>query len=237
MSTNRLRVSRSSVFDDGSDISDGSDEYQPNIEFDIIEVQNHSDAQVHESINDQSREDEDKKQDEQSDEFAFPLFSSGVSNVDDERGRSKEIMKISLREPSVEKVKNERPLLFYIHSPSKEDRAKYAEVAVTGEDIWKQSDLTKSMVDCFSHKVLNLNDYNKTIEMQKLQKKSRPGIRKRIGIIESRKRKQERSKVNKKLAIEKQRLLKKKIHHKRGGKKHKKKPESLASGAPVYRTE
>ena len=156
MSTNRLRVSRSSVFDDGSDISDGSDEYQPNIEFDIIEVQNHSDAQVHESINDQSREDEDKKQDEQSDEFAFPLFSSGVSNVDDERGRSKEIMKISLREPSVEKVKNERPLLFYIHSPSKEDRAKYAEVAVTGEDIWKQSDLTKSMVDCFSHKVLNL---------------------------------------------------------------------------------
>lgn len=185
---------------------------------------------------------------EKEDEFEFPLFSMGgqetsgtkdvevaeagketeteadkVSGKDsgldgtesESRGRL-QTMKVTLREESVERVKNERPAEYYFAQYSEEVKRQFAQAAV------EPNTLHTITVRDWSHKVLDLNQHNHQIELEKAKSK-RPGKAQRMNKIRSKERVKERQRVHKQLEIQKQRLLKKKVFHKRGGKKHKKK--------------
>lgn len=188
---------------------------------------------------------------EKEDEFEFPLFSmggqetSGTKEVEEaeagkeadkeaeieadkvkgkgsdgteseSRGRL-QTMKVTLREESVERVKNERPAEYYFAQYSEEVKRQFAQAAVEPETLH-----TIPVRDWHNHRVLDLNQHNHQIELEKAKSK-RPGKAQRMNKIRSKERVKERQRVHKQLEIQKQRLLKKKVFHKRGGKKHKKK--------------
>lgn len=211
--TNLFRVERSTLFEESQ-----PDDYVP-MSLDIVEVEHQS---------------EGESENNQDDEFDFPLFSFGGEEKKDEeeRGRTS-VMKVSLREESVERIIQERPESYYFASYTEEEVSQFGQASITGEEIIimsKQKD-----IDSHPWKVLDLNRHNEIIEQEKPKKKSRPGKNKRLGIIKSRERKAERQKVFKEVEKQHKKYLKKKMFHKRGGKKHKKKENK--DDKPKYRTE
>lgn len=198
---------------------------------------------------------------EGNDEFEFPLFSfdpisskhkdenSDIAQAADgedgdaekdveSRGRSKVVktMKVSLREESEDKIKNERPIDYYFARYSDDIRRQFSQVAVSGQDILNMASTYELTRDWYAYKVLDLNEYNRKVELEQARtqhKRNRPGKKQRENKAKSVERKNQRQKAHKEVEKQKQRALKKKIFHKRGGKKHKKKSEPT----PAYRTE
>lgn len=163
-------------------------------------------------------------------EFEFPLFASAPPKHknDETRGRSTEpVMKVSLRERSEERIKNERPTSYYFAVYTEEEKRRFEQAAITAEILFRHEEI----VDPQPWKCINLTEYNAQI---KPNKHTRAGKKKRQAKVDGRRRRQEREMAKKKLEEEAQaRLLKKKLH-KRGGKKHKKKEEKPK---PRFRTE
>lgn len=198
----------------------------PQIDLDIVEVDHQ------ELLNDRNDQ-----------EYEFPLFSFGstTKNVEDQReteqdrGReNKRIMKVSLRDVSEERVDNERDPSYYFSSYTLLQKQQFEEMAVSGQQVMERS--KEQSLDTYTWKVIDLAKYNqqvdKEIAQDRKKRQQRPGKNKRIGKVRAKERKQERAKIIKMLEKEKQRLIKKKMFHKRGGKKHKK-----PNAKPVYRTE
>lgn len=186
-----------------------------------------------------------KSSDEPTEEFDFPLFASNKHDNDGEdRGRSStRIMKISLREESVENIKQERPESYYFATYSKDDKSKFISAAITAQDIFNFNE-RYPIIDTQPHKCLDVSLYNQKVEhelrLQKKRSRTRPGKKKREATIACRERKQEREKLLVKLEKDRLNKLKKKMFHKRGGKKHKKttsKASQPAVNKPKYKTE
>lgn len=180
---------------------------------------------------------EGESENNQDDEFDFPLFSfggevGGEEKEDEDRGRT-QVMKVSLREESVERIIQERPETYYFAKYTEEEVLQFNQAAITSEEIIIMSQ--QKDIDSHPWKVLDLNHHNDIIEQEKSKKKKRPGKNKRLGIIKSRERKAERQKVFKEVEKQHKKYLKKKMFHKRGGKKHKKKENK--DDKPKYRTE
>lgn len=233
----------------------------PNIEFEFVEVDNSETnvpSVVENGVEEVAQIEEKVITD---DEFEFPLFaapsvakSSGQAAQDENtaeeeesRGRSKDkIMKVSLREASIEVIKNERPTSYYRATYSDKERLQFTLSAVSADDIYQQIEIVTPVQDPKPWKCIDLQKYNKEVEKQ-LQKekqiqnnKNRAGKKKRDNIIACRERKLERKKIEVKMQKEKDAKIKKKIFHKRGGKKHKKtatKPGAKPGAKPKYRTE
>lgn len=187
-------------------------------------------------------------EEEEQEEFDFPLFSMGTRTTTEEgheeegedRGRAQtrtNVMRITLRSPSPEIIIQERPKSYYFTENDEETKQQFKQCAVTGDDIIRQSSILYGSV---GKKVMNLNEHNAKIERElQRNKRSRPGKKKRLATIEARKNNSERSKVQKQQEAKAKAKLMKKIHHKRGGKKHKKNAGATTSqpAKPKYRTE
>ncbi|CUM57229.1 unnamed protein product [Debaryomyces tyrocola] len=255
------KITRSSLYDSESEYESNNDDsgnpmgYMPNIEFEFVEVDNSNEPEPTE-IN-ESKDNIDETQEEQDDEFEFPLFAAPPSTIsshqsieankmeDEEasRGRTKDkVMKVSLREASVEVIENERPLSYYMATYTDKDKSQFITAAVTADDIYDQIEIITPVRDPKPWKCIDLSKYNLEVEREiqnnKLKDKSRnrAGKKKRLNIIACRERKLERKKVDKKLQKEIDAKIKKKMFHKRGGKKHKKTADP-AQSKPKYRTE
>ncbi|KAK6463033.1 hypothetical protein DFJ63DRAFT_101541 [Scheffersomyces coipomensis] len=267
MSSGKI-ISRSSLYDSDEVESNDEGEYQMpySMDFEFVEVEQ---ASEEEKVNVNEEETVDDKADEvkeQDDEFEFPLFSFGSAttnksivkdetsvedkkSVEEERGRSKtKVMKISLREESLETVKRERPQSYYFSNYSQQEKEQFLQVAVTGEDIYAQLQLSiqTPIAELKPWRVINLNEYNEKIDQELLKQKirskhRREGKKKRITKIVCRERKLERVKLQKKIEKDQKAKLKKKMFHKRGGKKNKKStgpPSNTSTNSkPKYRTE
>ncbi|KAG5421227.1 hypothetical protein I9W82_000317 [Candida metapsilosis] len=244
------KTSRQSLYNDDSESeveSDGVGYIAPNLEFEFVEVEETS----------QPQEDHKAQEDEEEQEFAFPLFASASKpkqdaepTGDNERGRSKTIQKISLREHSEERIDNSRPDSYYFASYTEDERTQFAQVAVSGSDIYAQFFIQPS-----SYKLMDLNEYNEKIDMETnnakaRKRRNRPGKKKRQSRIVCRERRLERAAIAKK--EEKERKLKEKQEKfgkfkKQGGGRHTKKtfnkggPSRGKTGGgvakPKYRTE
>lgn len=194
------------------------------------------------------QEPNDKTESQSQEEFDFPLFSFGNANestagdveVKEDRGRSEApLMRISLREPSPDRVVQERPRSYYFAEFTQDDHAKFQQSAIGFETILKdsQADDRRGWPQ-FKGRVLNVSKHNAHIEQLNIRerhcKRRRPGKQQRLARRQgtaNEKRREEKDKEIKK-------MIKKKFH-KRGGKKNKK-PEfnPLKDAAkPRFRTE
>ena len=181
-----------------------------------------------------------------SEELEFPLFSAGRSTKEhyeesEPRGRCNEaIMKISLREPSPDVVVNERPKEYYYAKYSEDQKREFKKLAVTGEDILLHLQLLTPYRGLNGFRCVNLEEYNskvKAIELHE-RKRRRPGKKKRLARIMVKERKRERRKTEARIEAYRQARLRKKLFHKRGGRKNKKKQEKQEQQErPKYRTE
>lgn len=240
-----LRVSRASLSKDSDYESDSliGETYLPSMEFEFVEIDN------------DEPKPEDKEQiinvDEAEngapeEEFEFPLFaapatqkaSEGLPEAE-ERGRdTSRVMKVSLREESLETIKNERPMDYYVAHYSEEQKREFEAAAVTGEDIYAQ--IVDSVTDS---RCLDVKKYNKKVEeeavKQKLRSsKMRAGKKKRACAIIARERKLERKRLEKK-ALKEEFKSRYKVNYKqraKAGSKPKgiKKPDVTK---PRFRTE
>lgn len=190
----------------------------------------------------------DRVEAQSQEEFDFPLFSFGNVNennvsdgkVEEDRGRSEvPLMRISLREPSPDRIIQERPRSYYFAEFTPDDHAKFQKSAIEFDTILKESRLDDhKRWSQFKKRVLDVNKHNAYIEQlnsrERHCKRRRPGKKQRLT------RKQ--GKINENLREEKDKEIKKMIKkkfHKRGGKKNKK-PEFNPlkdAGKPKFRTE
>ncbi|CAH2449564.1 hypothetical protein PP7435_CHR3-0586 [Komagataella phaffii CBS 7435] len=174
-----IRVSRAQLCNESEDESLSETEYQaPDLDFDIVDVNQEDEP---------AKEKENKEVDE---EFAFPLFSITSSTTVEERGRSQEMKKVSLREPSEDTVIQKRPDSYYFVQYDDKLKNQFKQVVVTAEEIIQGS---KDIV--FSKKrLVDLDQFNRDIEevLSRKKKRHRPGKRKRMNKLECDKRKEER---------------------------------------------
>lgn len=208
-----------------------------NFEFDFIEVDNNDEKEdaVTDDISILSKDKEvatEEKQ-ESDEEFEFPLFAAPPPNskaeepkddtsmdvvVDEERGRTKsKIMKVSLREESLEVIKNERPLSYYYASYSEDQKRQFLEAAVSGDDIYQQIQISVPIEDPKPWKCLVLESHNAQIEKELAKQKKRShskraGKKKREYKVACRERKLERKRIEKKLQKEKDAKFKKQFY-------------------------
>ncbi|CCH43633.1 hypothetical protein BN7_3186 [Wickerhamomyces ciferrii] len=203
----------------------------PKLEFDIIEA-------------DDDVED-DKMEDEESQDFDFPLFSMSKPSepVEDEEDRGRSItksntMRITLRSPSPEIINQERPESYYFANYTNDELLQFQQSAITGDDVWSMSNIQYNIPG----KLINLDEFNTQIQKEIEQTKTkRPGKKKRIASIKGKEHRKEVLKLEKIQKAKEKAKLMKKIHHKRGGKKNKKKaapqPQQQNKPKPKYRTE
>lgn len=193
-----------------------------NMEFDFIEVEKLSEGLA-------KAESDDEKN---AAEYEFPLFGGMEA-----RGRTLAPMKVSLREASEERIVNERPQSYYFARYSQNEKRKFESAAVSYEQIIQDS----ATVVNSGRNLVDLNQYNdqidriKSCELVRQRKmRKRPGKKKRENKIVCKRRKEEREIAQRRAEKEELAKIKKKMYHKRGGKKNKKK----AVVAPLkYRTE
>lgn len=221
------------------------EQYIPPVEFEFIEVDRESESDKTTQI--QDKIDIEEPQEEEGDEFDFPLFSAPIvtsdkqkiaSENEQERGRSKNatsVMKVSLREESLERVVVERPPSYYFASYTEKDKQIFQSISISADDIYKEIN-TYQNIDPTPWKCIDLNEYNKNIQLTidaelNKKKRKRPGKAKRECIIKTRMRVKERNIIAKKQEEEKLAKLKRKIYHKRGGKKHKKTKSSKSTNS------
>lgn len=155
------------------------------------------------------------KEEEDDEEFAFPLFAGGAA----------EVMKVSLKEPEEEKIVNERPETYYRAVYSELDREQFASAAVTIEQIF-----TLPVVDAYPMKVMSIEEHNLAVEKERKRKRSRPGKKKRTNMIVCRERRLAREQEAKKHEKKLRDAMKRKMYK----KPKTKRPEV---GKPKYRTE
>ncbi|EDO16716.1 hypothetical protein Kpol_1003p21 [Vanderwaltozyma polyspora DSM 70294] len=199
-----------------------------------------------------------KEEEEENDEFEFPLFSFGttqdtttedksettdgveVENGEEERGRSKnKLMKISLREPSPEIINQERPKEYYFHIYDEEEQEKYKSSAIDYDSIFVDKDFIVQKPGN-KNRVIDITKKNDQVEKEllreKMLKKRRPSKKQRV----AKKLALERIKAREELAKQLKKEAKKKLGR-RGGKKNKKKekmnPLANAGATPRFRTE
>lgn len=227
------RISRKDLYED-SEVSDTDEVVLPKIDFEFVETKVEEEAQ-----------DEPMQE-----EFDFPLFSFGSDNSNDtsktveERGRTLEssLVKVSLRSPSPVRIKQERPMSYYVAHYTAKQRKEFTEAAITWEQLVP---LSMIRVNNPFDKVIDLVKFNSRVErdLDSLKaKKTRPGKKARLARLESKKGIKKRKEYQKKLDEEAHRKLMKKMNHKRGGKKHKKKQGNAQQKPqqptkPKYRTE
>ncbi|ODV64408.1 uncharacterized protein ASCRUDRAFT_11717 [Ascoidea rubescens DSM 1968] len=255
-----VKVSRKSLYDSGSDFDSDSDLSQneqpllPNIKFDFVDkvnVQNDLNLGLgdkHSKLNPGTETDEEAKTSKE--EFFFPLFSTSNTSNDNGNENAK-LIKINIKENDDAEIldsiaKNQkRPNSYYFASYSDDEKSQFLQIALTGEDIIKQSqhfNTMKYIKSKYNGKLIDLKQYNNDIERQliisKKSKKLRPGKKKRLKHSESQKRKNERIKKDIEIKKLKKKLLKKK-HRKRPAKKNKNKVDSSekTTSRPKYRTE
>lgn len=182
----------------------------------------------------------------EAEELEFPLFSATTDTKrhykeDELRGRTSEaIMKVSLREASPEVVVNERPKEYYYVTYSEDEKWRFKELAVTAEDILLQLQLLKPYGGLNNFRCVNLKEHNSQVEAMELhdRKRRRPGKKKRLARILVKERKKERRKTEAKIEGDRQARLRKKLFHKRGGRKNKKRQDQRdEKDQPKYRTE
>lgn len=225
----------------------------PNIEFEIIDIDNAvEDTGARSSYSTESPTESSKKPDTDNDledEYDFPLFSTtkeettlpNVEVDEDDRGRpTRAVMKVSLRDASPELVKLERPQSYYFAHYSLGEKKQFEEAAITLKVILRYSDNFRTFVRHHPAKSLDLGLYNEKVEeelkREAKHKRKRPGKKKRMNKILCRQRNEERRR-DESIARKKNDIkLMKKIFHKRGGKKHKKKVIE-SNSKPKYRTE
>ncbi|CUM65663.1 uncharacterized protein PRCAT00003311001 [Priceomyces carsonii] len=261
------KISRSALYDEDSQDTYQKEEddlsYMSQIQLDIVDIEKDISQDLTIRTNEKNRE--TKEEDTQNEEFDFPLFASpliGISQAEDtekantkdderkqlqlKRGRSAtRIMKVSMREESLETVDNIRPLAYYYVEYNDKDREKFMKAAISGEEVIKQTFITGALHDPTPWKCIKLEEHNAKIDLQsqkdqRFRRNRRPGKKKRANKVLCRKRREEREKSEKKREKERQAKLKKKMFHKRGGKKHKKvNIAPLSSNIKVlkYRTE
>jgi hypothetical protein len=233
------KTSRSTLFDDQIEDQNDDQYIAPNIEFEFVQVD-------HEDAIDEPIKESNGGISEPAEEFDFPLFGSNpvVQNNPDEvefplfsvsstqttkseeRGRLEtRVMKVSLREESVESIKQARPQSYYFAQYTTTERDQFLASAVTIEQVSHDVDNFPAIV-VDPWKCVDLDAYNKRIDRdRKIEKKrarTRPGTKARQTVIESRVRKLEREKIYKRQENERLAKLRKKMFRKRGGKKHKK---------------
>ncbi|SCU88476.1 LADA_0E10396g1_1 [Lachancea dasiensis] len=183
------------------------------------------------------------------DEYDFPLFSFGIAeskvkstevdvkirdNDSDNRGRSSSrLMKVSLREPSPDIVRQERPQSYYFAKYTTQELIKFERSALELKDILEECGSRSAP---FKNRFLDVNKHNEKIELERLRalkaKRRRPGKKQR----EARKLGAERDQSRAQQLKEVKKLAKKKFH-KRGGKKNKKSAAPDVKPAPRFRTE
>ncbi|CAR27604.1 hypothetical protein ZYGR_0N00860 [Zygosaccharomyces rouxii] len=237
-------VSRKNLYDsDASDESlpndnDQQEVYEPPNSFEIVEVDVKKDQDPN-----------DKTESQLQEEFDFPLFSFGNTNesaagddeVQEDRGRSEvPLMRISLREPSPDRIVQERPRSYYFAEYTQDDHAKFQQSAIGFDDILKESQLgAHKGWPQFRGRVLDVSENNARIEQLNIRerhcKRRRPGKQQRLA------RRQGATNVKQREEKEKEikKMIKKKFH-KRGGKKNKKpefNPLKDAAAKPKFRTE
>lgn len=182
---------------------------------------------------------EKKEERESDDEFDFPLFSAPIptsnlkesTEIDDtaheaDQGRGRletRTMKVSLREESIEVIKNERPLSYYRAIYTEKEKKEFIDAAILSDDIYKQISISIPIKDPCPWKCMNLNEHNAVIQSQILKQKEkhqkrRAGKNKRSSKIGSQERKVERRKVEKKLKKEKEAKIKKQFYGRYKGK-------------------
>lgn len=174
-----------------------------------MEVQNDKEDDYHSNV-------------DAAEEFEFPLFAtptaiaSTSSDERSDRGRTHEsVMTVSMREPSEERIINERPASYYFAAYNAEEKMRFERAAITTEILFR----TEKFTDPKPWKCIDLAEFNAAI---KPKKHFRAGKKKRLAKIAGTRCQKERDLVKKKDQEEAAaRLLKKKMH-KRGGKKHKK---------------
>ncbi|KAM3160807.1 hypothetical protein ACU8KH_04952 [Lachancea thermotolerans] len=231
------RVTREELFDNDPDepLQEEQLLIEPDLEFITV-----NDVQVSDS-----KQDNDP---EGAQEFEFPLFSFGAmensashdsekDDAEESRGRtSTRLMKVSLREPSPDFFKQERPRSFYFAEYSVEQTNNFKTAAIEANDILRESAVAPNLRwSQFRGRLWDLKSHNAKIEREQLRelkiKRRRPGKKQRL----AKKAGSERVKERLEKAKELKKLAKKKFH-KRGGKKNKK-MESDGPSKPRFRTE
>lgn len=176
----------------------------------------------------QSEKNEAVEEDNKEEEFEyFPLFSLGgdenTANSDTTTESCGNLMKISLKEPVIEYIKQERPKEYYFTNNDDERKHEFEVSAITAEVIISSSNIgySSQKFSQYFGKVIDINEYNKKIDEERIREKilknRRPSKKQRL----ARKLGKEREEERKQKAKEIKKAIKKKFH-KRGGKKNKK---------------
>lgn len=173
---------------------------------------------------------------EHAQEFDFPLFS--LENVPEESKDEQQLMKISLNEESSEIIQ-ERPREYYFSQTSEHERLNIEKSAISYDAILTESKKGPYQGwKKFRGKVIDLKEYNRIIDKENEKKlrneKRRPGKKQRLVRKLGIRRVEERKAKDVEL-----KRMRKKMFHKRGGKKNKKKTNvaSTESNKPKFRTE
>lgn len=221
-----IRVSRKDLFDGNQEnISDNDSSVEEvHDDFEIVDV------------NDENIADNTQPNEEPDQEFDFPLFSFG--GVTEESTEEPQLMKVSLNE-ELEEIVQERPKDYYFAQVTEQQRINFEKSAITYDDIQAESNKGPNQGwKKFRGKVIDLSEYNRIIEKENAIKvrnsKRRPGKKQRLA------RKLGSQKVEERKAKDKElKKMKKKMFHKRGGKKNKKKAETTTAqpAKPKFRTE
>lgn len=197
------------------DLEDGSDHEPvilPNMEFELIEVDENQEVQ-----------EPNKAAGDEPEEFAFPLFSAPAA----------EVMTVTMREDEEEEeINNERPESYYraIYTAEEKNQIEFAAVDASLIISWSQAVFS----DPHSLKVLNVNEHNEKVDRElKRSRKRRPGKKKREMAAVCRERRHAREKEAQKLRREQEAREKKKRFKKWVPGKSKDK----VPAKPKYRTE
>lgn len=148
-------------------------------------------------------------------------------------------MKVSLREPSPDRIVQERPHNYYFAEFTDDDHAKFQRSAVGFDVILQESKLGAHRGwPQFRGRVLNLKEHNARIEQlivrERHCRKRRPGKKQRLAKRQGKINEQQREEKAKEI----KKMIKKKFH-KRGGKKNKNSESALQkdTAKPKFRTE
>lgn len=201
------------MYDSDEEISE-DEVYLPKVEFELVD-------------NTIEEKPDGNSENENEEEFAFPLFGSA----------SETVMTVSLKEEEEEIIVNERPEAYYRASYDEDDKKKFQESALSAELIF--GDLKLPPIDSWPWKVVSLEDHNAQVEKEKLRsRRRRPGTKKRKNAVMCRERRISREKEEKKAHREAQAKFKKQMY---GGYKREKAPKAAkaakTTSKPKYRTE
>lgn len=154
------------------------------MDFEFVEVEHDDDSNEEETKDEQL-----DAQEEDVEQFAFPLFAGAAEATD--------MMKVSLKEEEEEVVVNERPQEYYRATYTEKAKQEFSQAALTVEQIFH--DLAFPSIDAWPLKVMSVEIHNAQVDREK-KKRRRAGKKKREHQVECRERRQKREKERKKEA-------------------------------------